>query len=174
MFELDPDAKWIKSIEVHDGHEPTFLLKLARKVQTVFDTTTSRHLLGFDSVTKHEKLDTKDYLLILSCLPPKFLHMFEELKDWSNVTKDFVEAIYQMCQRLYKRFADVHGCSYMKAICYMKKEWVVFLNVFDQLDDVDKSVNDFVVKLRENLKNLCDDDYYTAFYVGETITLFHE
>jgi hypothetical protein len=94
--ELDPSAQWPECLVEHAGHDPTFLQELARNMESLFHTSKSRHMLGFDSVTNHGNLCTKDNVQILSCFPPKTLEKLD-LKDWSDVTKEFVEEIFHEC-----------------------------------------------------------------------------
>ncbi len=133
-MELDPEAQWVKSLLVHDDHDPKSLHDIARKVKDDFDKTNSRYLAGFDGVTNHKRLHIIHYIRILLCLPPAFLTLFHAAKNWSDVTREFVEGIYKTCMDIYKDFEDVRGCSYMKAICLLKKQWVACLKIFDQLN----------------------------------------
>jgi hypothetical protein len=122
--ELDPEAQWVDSLLVHDGHDQNSLYDIASKLKEDFDTTNSRHMAGFDAVTNHTRLTIIHYIGILSCLPPAFLTLFDAVKDWSDVTWEFVECIFTTCKVIYEGFVEVPGCTYMKAICHTKKQWV--------------------------------------------------
>jgi hypothetical protein len=170
--ELDPSARWSESLVEHARHDPIFLQKHARNMESLFHTLKSRHMLGFDSVTHHGRLCTEDYVRILSRFPPKTLEKLDHVKDWTHVTKEFVEGIFCECLEVYAEYKDVHGSSYLMIICLIKKKWIDLLDKLDELSGVDSHVRVFAKKVRENLKNLRKDEYYMAFYVGETIQIF--
>ena len=77
------------------------------------------------------------------------------MKDWSDVTREFVEGIFETCKVIFEGYSQVPGCSYMKAICLMKKERVMSLEIFDQLNcDEDGYVSQFVKNLRVHLEDI--------------------
>ena len=89
------------------------------------------------------------------------------------MTRDFVEGIFTACKDIYKDFIAVRGCSYMKAICLMKEQWVTYLEIFDQLNyDKQSNVSRFVKNLRVHLQNLRAEELHTVFYLGETSQTF--
>ena len=94
---------------------------IASKMKSTLNTSKSRHMLGFSSVTNHGILSTEVYERILSSLPPKTLQKLDSLEDWSSVTKEFVEEIFQESRGVY-----VLGSSCLKVICYIKKVWTLF------------------------------------------------
>ena len=138
-------------------------------MKSTLNTSKSRHMLGFSSVTNHGILSTEVYERILSSLPPKTLQKLDSLEDWSSVTKEFVEEIFQESRGVY-----VLGSSCLKVICYIKKVWIALLDKLDELSGVSSHELAFAKKVRENLESLPDDEHYTAFYVGETTQTFHE
>jgi hypothetical protein len=141
-------------------------------MESILHTSKSRHMLGFNSVTNHGKLRTEDYLQILSCFPPKTLEKLDRVRDWTGVTKEFVEEIFCECLEVYVEYKDVRGRSYLKIICLIKEEWINLFNKLNEFSGVDSHVRDFAEKVQENLKTLSKDEYYVAFYVGETIQTF--
>jgi hypothetical protein len=129
-------------------------------------------MLGIDSVTNHGRPSTEDYMRILSCFPPKTLEKLDLVEDWSGVTKEFVEKIFQEYLAVYAEYKDVRGSSYLKVICLIKKVWIALLNNLKELSGVASHVLAFAKKVRENLESLRDDEDYAAFYVGETMQIF--
>ncbi len=170
--ELDPFARWPKSLVENAGHDLTFLQKLAGNLHSLLCSSKSRHMRGFDSVTNHSNLRTEDYVRILSSFPPKTLEKLDHVRDWSDITEEFVEEVFRECLEVYAEYSSVRVSLYLKIICLMKEEWIELLDNLNELSGVDSHVLAFAKKVRENLKTLGKYDYSVAFYVGETIQIF--
>ena len=76
------------------------------------------------------------------------------MRDWCDVTKEFMEEIFQECLGVYVEYSSVRGSSYMKVIGLIKKEWLTLLDKLDELSGVDSHVLAFAKKVQENLKTL--------------------
>jgi hypothetical protein len=96
---------------------------------------------------------------ILSCFPPKTLEKLDLVEDWSSVTKEFVEEIFQECLGVYEGYKGVRGSLYLKVICLIKKVWIALLDNLEELSGVASHVVAFAKKVQENLESLRDDEY---------------
>jgi hypothetical protein len=157
--ELDTSAEWSECLVKHARQDLIFLHKLARKMESIVNSLKSRHMLGFNSVTNHSRLSTEYYVRILSCFPPKTLEKLDLVEDWSSVTKEFVEEIFQECLGVYEGYKGVRGSLYLKVICLIKKVWIALLDNLEELSGVASHVVAFAKKVRENLESLRDDEY---------------